>query len=57
MASFNDAREAVRPITDMLWDVPAWAWAVLLAVGFLSVWFMSRKAEQGVVAAYRVSTG
>jgi hypothetical protein len=57
VASFNDAREAVRPITDMLWDVPAWAWAVLLAVGFLSVWFMSRKAEQGVVAAYRVSTG
>jgi hypothetical protein len=53
IASFTDARETVRPITDMLWDVPAWLWALLLAVGFLSVWFMSRKAEQGVVAAYQ----
>lgn len=53
IASFADAREAVRPITDMLWDVPAWLWALLLAAGFLSVWFMSRKAEQGVVAAYQ----
>jgi hypothetical protein len=53
IASFSDAREAVRPITDMLWDVPAWLWALLLAAGFLSVWFMSRRAEQKTVEAYQ----
>lgn len=53
IASFSDAREAVRPITDMLWDVPAWAWALLLAGGFLSVWFMSRRAEKKTVEAYQ----
>ena len=53
IASFSDARETVRPITDMLWDVPAWLWALLLAGGFLSVWFMSRRAEAKTVEAYR----
>lgn len=53
ISSFGDARNAIEPITDMLGEVPAWAWIGLLAAGFGSVWYMTHRAGKQITNAYQ----
>lgn len=51
--SFEDAKEMVRPITDALFVIPPWLWAVLIGGGLLVIWLKSRGSEIKTVAAYQ----
>lgn len=53
VSNFSDARNAVKPVADFLGSIPIWAYAALIGVGFFTVYFLSRKAEQKGVEAYR----
>lgn len=51
--NFDGARQLVQPALNLFGDVPAWAYAGLIAGGLLVLWWRSRAAEQRQLAAYR----
>lgn len=53
IGNFSDARNAVKPIADFFGGIPIWAYASLIALGFFTVWWMSRKAEHKTIEAYQ----
>lgn len=53
IGNFSDARNAVKPVADFFGGIPIWAYAILIALGFFTVWWMSGRAEQKGVAAYQ----
>lgn len=53
VANLGEARAAVKPITDVLGQVPVWAWLGLLALGFVGISRLARGSEKAAVNAYR----
>lgn len=53
VANLGEARAAVKPITDVLGQVPIWAWLGLLALGFVGISRLARGSEKAAVNAYR----
>lgn len=53
ISNLKDAREAVKPLTDILGTVPLWAWGLLFGGGLLTIWLKSRASVAKSVAAYQ----
>ncbi len=53
ITNLEEARKAVKPLTDVLGAVPLWAWGLLLGGGLLTIWLKSKASVAKTVDAYQ----
>ncbi len=53
ISNLNDAKAAVKPLTDVLGTVPLWAWAGLVGGVLLTIYLKSRSSEHTSRDAYQ----